>query len=123
MKSGHVIACYSQPAFIPLTNVDYKEGFIFSFGNNKIFTLKKQPNKINKANPKPITYDEYYITWGNSDIRIRSGKSYELYSSYLTPTCCYEEKGNKAPKMNDLFMQEERDALLADYEFFRVEFD
>ena len=97
---------------------------MFSLGNRKVFTLKTQPsNKTCNTHPKPITYDQYFIMWGNSDIRIRSGKSYELYSSYLTPTCCYEEKGNKNPRMTDLFMQEERDALLADYELFRVEFE
>jgi hypothetical protein len=54
--------------------VDYKEGLMFGFKNRKVFNVKAKPSsKANKTNPKPITYDEYFIIWGNSDIRIKLG--------------------------------------------------
>jgi hypothetical protein len=120
MKSGQIIAGYSQPPFKPKNNVDYKEGFMFAFKNKKVFTVKTQPtNKANKTIPKPITYDEYFIMWGNSDIRIKTGTQ-ELYSNYSTGNGSYEEKGNKNSMVSDLFLQEERDAILEDYEFHQV---
>jgi len=63
---------------------------MFSFKNQKTFKVKRSPSSAaNKTNPKPITYDEYFIIWGNSDIRIKSGTK-ELYSNYSTGNCSYE---------------------------------
>lgn len=123
LANGQTIAGYSEPPFKPQTNVDYREGYMFAFKNRKTFTLKKQPtSKANKTIPKPITYDEYYIIWGNSDIRIRSGNK-EIYSNYSTANCSYEEKGNPNAMVSDLFLQQERDAFVEDYELFQVQFE
>ena len=123
MKTGQIIAGYSEQPFKPKNNVDYKQGFMFAFRNQKVFTLKKEPTtKTNKTLPKPFTYDEYFILWGNADIRIKTGTD-ELYSGYATANCAYEEKDNQNSTVNDLFLQEERDTFLEDYEFFQVEFE
>ena len=122
MSNGQIIAGYSEPAFKPKTNVDFRTGFMFAFKNRKIFTVKKEPTtKFNKTQPKPITYDEYFLMWGNSDIRIKSGTN-ELYSGYATANCCYEERGNENSVVDDLFLQEDRETTLEDYELFQVEF-
>ncbi len=74
MQNGQTIAGWSQPALQPKTDIDRKPGMMFAFNNRKVFYVKQQPStKYNKTEPKPMTYDEYYIIWGNSDIRIRSG--------------------------------------------------
>ncbi len=78
--------------------------------------------KFNKFPPKPNTYDDYFLTWGNCDIRIKPGTS-ELYSGYATANCCYEERGNENSVVNDLFLQDERQTTLEDYELFQVEFE
>jgi hypothetical protein len=85
--------------------------------------LKREPTiKGNKTLPKPITYDEYFIMWGNSDIRIKSGTD-ELFSAYATATGAFEEKGNEESVVADFLLQEDRDAVLVDFEFFLVEFE
>ena len=88
--NGQIIAGYSTPAFVPKTNVDFNEGYMFGLRNKKVFKTKKEPTNIqNQTNPRPITYDEYFLIWGNSDIRIKSGIT-ELYSNYATPGCSYQ---------------------------------
>ncbi len=106
MTNGQIISGYSEPPFKPQTNVDYKPGMMFGFNNRKVFTVKKQPTtKHNKTCPKPITYDEYYIIWGDQDIRIKLGCK-ELFSNYSAMNCSYEDSGNKSPSIKDFFMQE-----------------
>ena len=62
--------------------------------NKKTFRVKREPsNNLARTNPKPITYDDYFLIWGNTDIRIRSGLD-ELYSNYATANGSYEEVGN-----------------------------
>ena len=60
--------------------------------------------------------------WGNSDIRIKSGTE-ELFSAYATATGAFEEKGNEDPVVADFLLQEDRDAVLVDFEFFEVQFE
>lgn len=120
MTNGQILAAYSDPEFKPQSKIDYRFGMMFAFTNRKVFTLKNQPsNKANKSIPKPITYDQYYIIWGNSEIRIKSGTN-ELYSNYSTGNCFYEEPGNDHPSVRDLFLSDERDNFLTDYELYQV---
>ena len=60
--------------------------------------------------------------FGNSDIRIKSGTE-ELYSAYATATGAFEDKGNGKSVVADFLLQEDRDAVLVDFEFFQVEFE
>ena len=120
MDNGQIIAAYTQPPFQKQLNVDYKPGLMFGVKNQRVFTLKMHPtNKFNKTNPRPITYDEYYIIWGNSDIRIKFGTT-ELYSGYGTSNCSFEERGNPNQGVADFFMQNDRDAKLITYDIFTV---
>jgi hypothetical protein len=50
-------------------------GVLFSLTKNKWFNLKKEENC------KVLTYDEYYLIYGNSEIRIRDGE-FQVYSSF-----------------------------------------
>ncbi len=94
IKNGQIIAGYSNPPFNPKINTENKQGLIFGIKNRKIFTLKsgQNLNNLRKA-PRPIIYDEFFIMWGNSDIRIKYGTT-ELFSSYGISMSFYEEIGN-----------------------------
>ncbi len=96
---------------------------MFALRNKKVFKTKKEAtNKYNQTKPRPITYDEFFLIWGNSDIRIKSGTN-ELFSSYGTANASYEEVGNEEPVIDDLFQIPDRETPLADYELFAIEFD
>ncbi len=96
---------------------------MFALRNQKVFKTKREAtNKFNQTKPRPITYDEFFLMWGNSDIRIKSGTN-ELYSSYGTASCSYEEVGKEGAVIDDLFQIPDRETILADYELFAVEFD
>ncbi len=124
MPNGQIIAGYSEPAIKPKAKVEYETGLIFGFKNRKVFTVKREKtSKSNKTVPKPYTWDEYWIIWGNADIRIRSGGSSELFSNYATANSSYEEKDNPNPSIVDLFMQSEREAIVMDYEFHQIQFE
>jgi hypothetical protein len=121
--NGQIIAGYSKPAFIPRSNTEFQEGHMFALRNKKVFKTKKEAtNKYNQTKPRPITYDEFFLIWGNSDIRIKSGTN-ELFSSYGTANASYEEVGNEEPVIDDLFQIPDRETPLADYELFVIEFD
>ncbi len=112
MYNDQIIACYSEPPFKSKSNVDYKEGFMFGLKNRRIFSRKVAPtNANNRTPPRPITYDDYFLIWGNSDLRIRSGKD-ELYSNYATSNASFEEVGNKTPTIRDLFLMDDRETVL-----------
>jgi hypothetical protein len=121
--NGQIIAGYSKPAFVPKTNTEFQEGYMFALRNKKLFKTKKEAtNKYNQTKPRPITYDEFFLIWGNSDIRIKSGTN-ELFSSYGTANASYEEVGNENPIIDDLFQIADRETPLADYELFAIEFE
>jgi hypothetical protein len=121
--NGQIIAGYSKPAFVPKANNEFQEGYMFALRNKKVFKTKREAtNRFNQTKPRPITYDEFFLIWGNSDIRIKSGTN-ELYSSYGTANASYEEVGNEEPIIDDLFQIADRETILADYELFAIEFE
>jgi hypothetical protein len=58
LLNGYITAAYSEGAFIP-KKVSDADGAIFSVTNRKVFTLS-EPNR------KAISYDEYFLIFGNS---------------------------------------------------------
>jgi hypothetical protein len=114
----NTIMGFSKAPFKPKTDVNYLPGFIASFHNGKIFTMKKGPTKQGqKTLPKPMTYDEYFIMLGNSDIRIKSGTK-EIFTAYATDTSSFEEVKNKEPSCGDFFNSVDRDLDLKKHVFY-----
>ncbi len=121
--NGQIIAGYSKPAFVPRENFEFQEGYIFGLKNKKMFRVKKSATSRHiKTNPRPITYDEHFLIWGNADFRLKFGSNY-LYSNYATSSASYEELGNENPTVEDLLLFEERETVLTDYELFGIEFE
>jgi hypothetical protein len=50
--------------------------------------------KLVEKDSKAILYDEYYMIFGNSEIRIKTGSN-KLYSNFGIYNCYYESKGYK----------------------------
>ncbi len=125
MQNGQIILAYSEPAFSKqMGNINYRPGIMLGLRNRKVFTVKREKtNKLNLTDPRPITWDEQYIRWGNTDLRLRM-TSTEFYSNYATPNGSFEERGNsKKAEIQDLFMMGDRTTQVVDYEFYEVKFE
>jgi len=99
--------------------IDYRPGMMLGLRNRKVFTVKRQKtSKQNLTDPRPITWDEQYIIWGNTDLRLRMNST-EFYSNYATPNGSFEERDNKnKAEIEDLFMMRDRTTKVVDYEFY-----
>lgn len=123
MENGQTIIAYSEVAFQKkMGNIDKRPGMILGLLNKKILTVKTQvTSKHNTTEPRPVTWDENYIIWGNSDLRLRMNDT-EFYSNYSTANCAFEEIGNKNPQIDDLFLMGDRKTNVVDFEFYEVKF-
>jgi hypothetical protein len=62
-----------------------RDGLILSLTNRKYFTLLEH-------NRRAITYDEYYIIFGNSEIRLKSLEN-RVFSNFGISNGYYNSKG------------------------------
>jgi hypothetical protein len=72
-QNDFIFGGWTEGGFIPKAKSE-KSGLLFSLTNQKCFELSK-PNR------KAITYDEFNIIFGNSEIVIQSLKD-EVYSNF-----------------------------------------
>ena len=124
MENGQTVIAYSEPAFKKnMGNIDGRPGMILGLRNRRVLTVKLQKTSPqNRTEPRPITWDENYIIWGNTDLRIRMNDT-EFYSNYSTANCSFEERGNKDPRIIDLFEHSDRTTKLLNYEFYEIKFE
>lgn len=52
---------------------------------------KKQ---VDKVTPKGMTYDQFYIIYGNAEIRIKTGQK-TIFSNFAVNNGYYDAKGHK----------------------------
>ena len=64
LANGFVMGAWSQGSFVHKVP-SKKDGLLFSLTNRKAFELLQ-------ANTRAITYDEYYIIFGNAELRIKN---------------------------------------------------
>lgn len=111
-SGGQIIGSFSEAAYHSKNfNCDFKKGLMLEFTNGRVFHTKqkKENGKGNKMISRPLSYDEFYIIWGNSDLRIKPptpqarDTDLELHSFYGTANSCYEEKGNPNSSIEELF--------------------
>ena len=106
---------------------------IFSKGSKKtdtglIFSVNKDGITkvfLSKKDKESVTHDEYFLIFGNSEIRLRNNET-EMYSNYAINNCNYYEPGNNNPNVLDLLMHEEyentRARTLYGYEVYQMKF-
>lgn len=73
-NGGQIIGGFSEAAYQKSNiNCDFKKGLMLEFTNGKVFHTKqkRENSKGNKTISRPVSYDEFYIIWGNSDLRIK----------------------------------------------------
>jgi hypothetical protein len=62
MKNGTYLSAFTEDSFAPQKKSEGK-GLIISLTNKEVFNLQEN-------NRKAILYDDYYLIFGNSEIRI-----------------------------------------------------
>jgi hypothetical protein len=78
------LAGFTSKPFIPNTSV-LDSGLLISLTKNQSYPSIK--------NKRAITYDEFYLTFGNDQIRILTNDKY-LYSNFGISNGFYENKGD-----------------------------
>ena len=85
-KSGQHIAAFSEDPFLK-NHIATGKGFIFALTERKVFGLNTK-NKLTKA----IIYDDFYMIFGNSELRIKTGDN-KIFSNFGIINNFYETKG------------------------------
>lgn len=79
-----MIAGYSEEAFDP-NGIKLGYGMILSLWAKKVFTIKDK---------KAITYNDYFMIFGNSELRIKS-LEFKLFSNFGIANAYYDNRGEK----------------------------
>ena len=102
-----------------------KEGLLFSLTNLKVYALNNLKNnpKKDKKDTKPIcgmVYDDFFLIFGNSEIRIKSGEK-KIFSNFGINNAYFFSKGDN---VNVLFGQgKQNEVEIIDYEIHEIFFD
>ena len=86
LVNGYCIACYYEGGFIP-KKIANKEGIIMSLTNFKYYTT-------NERNKKAVVHDDYFIIFGNSEVRIKSQER-KVFSNFGLNSSYYRHNGDK----------------------------
>jgi hypothetical protein len=73
--------------------VSDRDGLLFSLTKKEVF----EPVEANK---RAVLYDEYYVIFGNSELRIKSQEN-KLYSNFGISSGYYKSKGLKVDMMTN----------------------
>ena len=73
-----------------------------------------------KEGKKPITYDDYYLIFGNSEVRLKSLDS-KLFSNFGISNSFFDSRGDR---VNELIGEgAEREVEMASFEIHQIEFE
>jgi hypothetical protein len=106
---GAFLAGYSESAISPSNNAD-RSGLIVSLTNQLVFPLLEEK--------KSVTYDDYYIIFGNSEIRVKS-LELSVFSNFGISNGFYNCKGMG---VEAILCSPNREVEVETYEVHRVYF-
>ena len=89
--NNYCIAGYYQGAFRPKVHAD-RQGLIMSLENRKVYLPVER-------NRRSIVYDDYFVIWGNSEIRVKTQEK-KVFSNFGLNNSYYKNNGEKV----DMFL-------------------
>ena len=89
------------------------KGFLFDLGLQKIY-----PYKSNARTPV-IVYDQYYLIFGNSEIRIKSHEK-TLFSNFGVKTSSFDTLGHSFQDFLRTRMEGIREIEIYNYEIYKI---
>jgi hypothetical protein len=111
LANGRMLACYTNQPFKPQCTGE--DAFIMVLNTGNIYELKK--------GSRAISYDEYYLLFGNSEIRLRSGESL-IFSNFGIANSNFDNKGQS---VDALFGEgkDKRELPITGYEIYQIIFE
>lgn len=103
------------------------EAMLISITNRKYYTLKKdQPNSNKKESKEAkrlmrgMTYDKFYLIFGNAELRIKTNED-KVFSNFAISSAYFENKKDKV----DVLLNEGtvNEVKLITYEIYEIIFD
>lgn len=85
LVNGYCLAGYSEGSLIPKT-ASTKSGMLISLTNKKCYYL-------NEPNKKAIVYDDFFLIFGNSEIRIKTQEK-KMFSNFGLSVSFYRHNGD-----------------------------
>lgn len=79
-----MLAGFTEGGFRP-KKISDKSGLLFSLTNRKMFVLVEE-------NKKAITYDDYYLIFGNSEIRLKNLEK-KIFSNFGISSSYFNNRG------------------------------
>lgn len=86
LSNGFYAAAYSEAPFVS-RSVSSGDALLISITNQKVFYLVEQ-------NRRGIIYDDYYIIFGNSELRLRSQEN-RVFSNFGISNGYFANRGEK----------------------------
>lgn len=110
LANGNAVAAWSEGPFYPRMTSD-KDGLIISLTNRRAF----EPLK---ANIKAITYDEFYLIFGNAELRVKTSDK-KVFSNFGVNNGFYDSKGQTVDLL--LGSGKEREVEFENLEVFQLQ--
>jgi hypothetical protein len=110
LANNFLFAAFSQGPLIPKTASD-KDGVILSLTNRLVFEPAEKNRRV-------VTYDEFYLIVGNSEIRIRTQET-TVFSNFGISNGYFRARGMK---VDALLGTLEREVKMKDMEVYEVDF-
>lgn len=107
---GKLIAGYSEEAF-DSNGTKKGYGMLLSLWGRKMFPIKEK---------KAISYDDYFIIFGNSELRIKS-LEFTIFSNFGISNGYFDNRGEKVQSI--LGADKEREVDVSQYEFYALDLE
>ena len=111
LTSGVIVAAYSEGPFVAKEKSEH-DGLLIAATYEKTFALKER-------NTRAINYEEEYLIYGNSELRIKSGDRMVL-SKFGLADSSYDSRGEDVTAFLGC---EEREALMEKCQVFQLQFE
>ena len=103
---SYMVAAYAEHGFVA-GEAGIGRGLLMALGTGQVWSVQQ--------GKRPTTYDDYYIIFGNSDLRLRALEK-KVFSNFGLSNSCYE-KGS----VEELLGESEREVDITGYEVYALE--
>lgn len=112
LVNGFTFGAWTEGSFRS-KEVSKRDGLIFSVTNRKVFELLK-------SNCKAITYDDYFVIFGSSELRLKTQDT-KVFSNFGINNAYYHSHGKNVDVL--LGSGKDREVELQSYEFYQLVFE
>lgn len=110
LANGNFLAAYTEDSFQP-KKTSQGEGLIISLTRQEVFTLIERRRRA-------ITYDDYFLIFGNSQVRLRSGQN-KVFSNFAISNSYFNPRGKRVSDILGGSIQE-RELEFQYYEVYQI---